>query len=148
MRQKEKKPWRRRSGRKTKCRNFSLWSTAINVYYTHKSPTMKLHGRKQRATQRLKEKQKNNNRKGKNIIKNKHYTECQTMSRKRRRREKHRLYVCEEIKQRPAKEMCNKRWKLHLAALRKSRVPCPVSRGPRPGSWLLVTGYSTLNWAF
>lgn len=132
---------RRRSGRKTKCRNFSLWSTAINVYYTHKSPTMKLHGRKQRATQRQKEKQKNNNKKGKNIIKNKHYTDCQTMSRKRRRREKHRLYVCEEIKQRPAKEMCNKRWKLHLAALRKSRVP-------RTASSLLVTGYSTLNWAF
>lgn len=40
---------------------------------------MKLHGRKQRATlatQWQKEKQKNNNKKGKNIIKNKHYTDC------------------------------------------------------------------------
>lgn len=140
---KRRRTWRR-SGRKTKCRNFSLWSTAINVYYTHKSPTMKLHGRKQRATlatQWQKEKQKNNNKKGKNIIKNKHYTDCLTRRRRSRRRGEQRLNVCEEIKQRPAKEMCNKRWKLHLAALRKGRVPWTAS-------WLLVTGYSTLNWAF
>lgn len=88
---------------KKKCRNFSLWSTAINVYYTHKSPTMKPHGRKQRATlatQTQAKKQKNNKKKEKNIIKNKHYTDGQTMKRRRREKTEFICTLCEEMKQR------------------------------------------------
>lgn len=68
---------KRNVAEKQSVRNFSLWSTAINVYYTLKSSTKS----KEQYTERNGQQQQQSNKKTmctktkqqKNIIKNKHY---------------------------------------------------------------------------